>query len=173
MDSVFQPLNNWSLDDRDSSEVKRAKWCSVRSLIIPMVDYQNSMTAKRESDLLIKRAINNGNCTKWSAIWAEIIQVILKSNERAAQVRFEVTSIISAQNCTTWGSITTLLHSFLNRPNTGLGQFKYFIDAVLSWFEIKFTHFLWGKIRVLKTKVAKFTTWFSLFFIFLQFDFLL
>ena len=66
-----------------------------------MVDYQNRMTAKRESDLLIKRAINNGNCTKWSAIWAEIIQVISKSNERAAQVRFEVTSIISAQNCTT------------------------------------------------------------------------
>ena len=27
-----------------------------------------------------------------------------------------------------------LLHPFWNRPNTGLGRFKYFIDAVLSWF---------------------------------------
>ena len=38
--------------------------------------------------------INNGNCTEWSAIWAEIIRVISKSNERAARVRFEITSMI-------------------------------------------------------------------------------
>ena len=63
------------------------------------------------------------NWTEWSAIWAEII------------------SMISDQNCTTRGSITTLLHPFWNRLNTGLGQFKYFIDAVLSRFEIKFIHF--------------------------------
>ena len=53
------------------------------------------------------------------------------------------------QNCTTRGSITTLTHTFWNRPNTGLGQFKYFIDAVLSRFEFKFIHFFsffffWG-----------------------------
>ena len=30
--------------------------------------------------------------------------------------------------------MTTLLHPFWNCPNTGLGQFKYFIDAVLSRF---------------------------------------
>ena len=51
---------------------------------------------------------------------------------------FEITSMISDQNCTTWDSITTLLHPFWNCPITGLGQFKYFTDAVLSWFEIKF-----------------------------------
>ena len=44
-------------------------------------------------------------------------------------------------NCMTQGSINTLLHPFGNRPNTGLGQFKYFIDAVLSRFEIKFILF--------------------------------
>ena len=55
---------------------------------------------------------------------------------------FFFTSMISNQNCTTWGSITTLLHPFWNCPNTGLGQFKYFIDAVLSRSEIKVTHFL-------------------------------
>ena len=68
-------------------------------------------------------------------------------------VQFEIKSMISDQNCSTWGSITTLLHPFKNRPKTGLGQFLYFIDAVLSWFEIKFIHFLGGKIRVLESFV--------------------
>ena len=45
--------------------------------------------------------------------------------------------MISDQNCTTRGSITALLHPVWNRPNTWLGQLKYFIDAVLSQFEIK------------------------------------
>ena len=31
-------------------------------------------------------------------------------------------------------SITTLLNPFWNRQNTGLGQFKYFIDAELRRF---------------------------------------
>ena len=57
---------------------------------------------------------------------------------------FEITSMISGQNCTTQGSITTLLHPFWNCPNTGLGQFKYFINVVLSRFEIKFIFFFWG-----------------------------
>ena len=82
-----------------------------------------------------------GNWTEWSEILAEIICVISKSNERAAQVRLVITSMISDQNCTTRGSITTLLHPFWNRLNTGLGQFKYFIDAILSRFEIKFILF--------------------------------
>ena len=47
-----------------------------------------------------------------SAIWAEIIQVISKSNELIAQVQFEITSMISDQNYTTQGSITTLSHPF-------------------------------------------------------------
>ena len=121
-------------------------------------------------DLVI---INNGNWTEWSAIWAEIIRMISKLNEHTVQVWFEITSMISDQNCTTQSSITTLLHPFWNHPNTGFGQFKYFIDAVLSWLEIKFIHFCGEKIRILKTKVAKFATWYSLSFIFLQFDWLL
>ena len=59
--------------------------------------------------------VNNGNWTEWSAIWSEIIRVISKLNERAARVRFEITSMISDQNCTTRSSITTLLHPFWNR----------------------------------------------------------
>ena len=62
----------------------------------------------------------------------------------------------------TQGSINTLLHPFGNCPNTELGQFKYFIDAVQSRFEIKFILFFFGggggEIRVLETKVAKFAT---------------
>ena len=121
-------------------------------------------------DLVI---INKSNWTEWSAIWAEIIRMISKSNKHTVQVWFEITSMISDQNCTTQSSITTLLHPFWNRPNTGFGQFKYFIDAVLSWFEIKFIHFWGGKNMSLEIKVAKFATWYSLSFIFLQFDWLL
>ena len=81
--------------------------------------------------------------------------MISKSNERAAQVRFEITRMISDQNCTTRGSITTLLHPFQNcRLNTGLGQFKHFIDAILSRSEIKFMSiFLGEKVRVKKQKL--------------------
>ena len=45
-------------------------------------------------------------------IRSEIIRVISKSNERAARVRFEITSMISDQNCTPLSSITTLLNPF-------------------------------------------------------------
>ena len=102
-------------------------------------------------------AIYNGNWTEWSAIWAEIIRVISKSIERAARLWFEITSMISYQNCTIArrGSITTLLRPFWNRPNTGLGHFKYFIDAALSRFEIKFIHFLGGKSKSFRNKSSK------------------
>ena len=40
--------------------------------------------------------INNGNWTEWRAIWSEIICVISKSNERAARVRFDITTTITA-----------------------------------------------------------------------------
>ena len=46
-----------------------------------------------------KVAIYNGNWTEWSAIWTEIIYVILKSD----------------QNCKTRNSITILLQPFWNR----------------------------------------------------------
>ena len=59
-------------------------------------------------------ALFYGNWTEWSAIWSEIIRVISKSNERATQVRFEITSMILDQNCTTRSSITNLLHPFWN-----------------------------------------------------------
>ena len=45
--------------------------------------------------------VYNGNCTEWSAIWCEIKRVITKSHDRAAGVRFVITSLISHQNCTT------------------------------------------------------------------------
>ena len=66
----------------------------------------------------------------------------------------EITSKISDKNCMTWGS-TTLLHPFWNHPNTGLDTFKYFIDAVLSWSEIKFIHFLEGKSKSFGNKSCK------------------
>ena len=72
-----------------------------------------------------------------------------------ARVPFEITSMISDQNCTTQGSITTLLHPFWSCSNTGHCQFKYLIDAVLSWFEIKFILILGGKNNSFGNKGSK------------------
>ena len=75
-----------------------------------------------------------------SGMWFRLKSFVWFQN----RVWFVIKSMISDQNYMTWGSITTLLHPFWNHPNTGLGQFKYSIDAGLSWFEIKFIHF-WGR----------------------------
>jgi len=72
--------------------------------------------------LNFKLIINN-------AIWSVIIQVISKLNEHAAQVQFEITSMISDQNCTILSSIATLLlTSIFDR----FSQYQYFIDPVIS-----------------------------------------
>ena len=84
--------------------------------------------------------VNNGNWTEWSAIWSEIIRVISKSNERAARVRFEITSMISDQNCTTRSSITTLLDPFWNRTINSL-QCKHKNYKILDCTNIKFIFF--------------------------------
>ena len=110
---------------------------------------------RQQINTVFLKLINNGNWTEWSAIWAEIMRVISKLNEHAARVRFEITSMILDQNCTTRGSITTLLNPFWNRPNKGLGQFKYFINTILSRFEIKFIHFLGGKNKSFGNKSCK------------------
>ena len=88
-------------------------------------------------------ALNNGNWTEWSAIWAEIIGVISKLNERALQVWFEITSMISDQNT----SILKLL-----KYRTWSVQIY---DAVLSWCEIKFIRFLVGKSKSFGNKSCK------------------
>ena len=121
-------------------------------------------------DLVI---INNGNWTEWSAIWA------LNNTHDFKMEWAHCASLIWNHKYDFRPKLhntkfnTTLLHPFWNRPNTGFGQFKYFIDAVLSWFEIKFIHFWGGGNMSLEIKVAKFATWYSLSFIFLQFDWLL
>ena len=62
--------------------------------------------------------------------------LISKSNERAARVRFEITSMISDQNCTTQSSITTLLHPFTDHTNyciakiQDFSQCQYLVDPV-------------------------------------------
>ena len=47
-------------------------------------------------------------------IWFEIIRVFFKSDERAARVRFEITSMISDQNFMTRSLSTTLLQPLWN-----------------------------------------------------------
>ena len=88
-------------------------------------------------------ALNSGNWTEWSAIWAEIIRVISKLNKHAVQVWFEITSMISDQNT----SILKLL-----KYRTWSVQIY---DAVLSWCEIKFIHFSVGKSKSFGNKSCK------------------
>ena len=85
-----------------------ADWIHTVCSYIPCVKWEIRLYTCR---FLI---INNGNWTEWSAIWSEIMRVISKSNECAAQVWFEITSMISDQNCMTPSSIATLLHPFWN-----------------------------------------------------------
>ena len=99
--------------------------------------------------------INNGNWTEWSAIWAEIIHVIWKSNGHTVRVQFEITSMISDQNCTKQGSITTLLHPFWNHPNRGLGQFKCFIRCSIELVWNLIHHFWRGKSKSFGNKSCK------------------
>ena len=136
----------------------------VRDIHVRIGCYANYLRYASWIDEPNDDTINNSNWTEWSGIWAEIIRVISKSNERAAWVQFEITSMISDQNCTTRGSITTLLHPFWNHPNTGLGKFKYFIDAVLSWSEMKFIHFWGGKSKSFGNKSCK--IWHMILFVF-------
>ena len=58
--------------------------------------YPLMITALR-SWLISGLKVNNGNWTEWSAVWSEIIRVILKSDKSVARVGFESTSMISDQ----------------------------------------------------------------------------
>ena len=77
-------------------------------------------------------------------------------NRLSAQREFDLKSQVwSPTKIARRDSITTLLRPFWNRPNTGLGHFKYFIDAALSRFEIKFINFLGGKSKSFRNKSSK------------------
>ena len=126
-------------------------------------------------------SINNGNWTKWSAICAEIICVISNSNEHAAWVH-SVSSIWNHKydfrpklhdTRFNYHFITSILKS--PKYRTWQVQIFYCCSTELVWNEIHPFFFFGGggKVRVLETKVAKFATWYSLSFIFLQFDQLL
>ena len=101
--------------------------------------------------------MNNGNWTEWSAIWSEIICVISKSNERAAWVRFEITSMISDQNCN-YHLIKSILKShnfmalnfrfccivpssqFVKNSGTGKALTSYLVCKMMSCDENSFKH---------------------------------
>ena len=67
-----------------------------------------------------------------SGVWAGIVRVIWNHKYGFRP------------NCTTGGQLPFLLYPFWNCSNNGLAQFRYFIDAVLSRFEITFILFFWG-----------------------------
>ena len=120
----------------------------------------------------LKWMIWNGNWTEWSAIWDEIICMISKSNERAARIWFEIT----------WLQTKIAQHEIqlpLYYIHFEIAQIQDLVSSNILlmqyWAGLKLNSSIFWveKIRVLETKVAKFTTWYSLSFIFLQFDRLL
>ena len=100
----FEPTTPWHVAAPPKWAAKRATYCA-----------QQYCDMLRWHVAIVLPGLYNGNWTEWSAIWSEIIRVISKSNERAARVWFQITSMISDQNCTTRSSIATLLHPFWNR----------------------------------------------------------
>ena len=97
--------------------------------------------------VIINFVIYNGNWTEWSAIWSEIVRGISKSEERAARVRFEITSMISDQNCTTPSSITTLLQPFWNRRIQSVPIFYEASEDIASqsWKNLQICMVGWGR----------------------------
>ena len=119
----------------------------------------------RIQDIFSKQSYNNnGNWTEWSAIWAKIIRVIWNH-------KYDFRPKL---HCTRFNYhfITSILKS--PKYRTRSVQIFYWCSTELVWNYIHL-FFFWGGggTRVLETKVAKFATWYSLSFIFLQLDWLL
>ena len=117
--------------------------------------------------------INNGNSTKWSAIWAEIISVI--QNQTSAQHEFNLKSQVWFQTKIAWQEVQLPLY-YIHFEITQIQDLvSSNILLMQYWAGLKLNSSIFGgeKVRVLETKVAKFATWYSLSFIFLQFDQLL
>ena len=119
----------------------------------------------RIQDIFSKQSYNNnGNWTEWSAIWAKIIRVIWNH-------KYDFRPKL---HCTRFNYhfITSILKS--PKYRTRSVQIFYWCSTELVWNYIHLFFFLGGgETRVLETKVAKFATWYSLSFIFLQLDWLL
>ena len=119
----------------------------------------------RIQDIFSKQSYNNnGNWTEWSAIWAKIIRVIWNH-------KYDFRPKL---HCTRFNYhfITSILKS--PKYRTRSVQIFYWCSTELVWNYIHLFFFGGGgETRVLETKVAKFATWYSLSFIFLQLDWLL
>ena len=122
----------------------------------------------------LKWMIWNGNWTEWSAIWDEIICMISKSNKRAA-LKFDLKSQVWLQTKIAQHEIQLPLYYI----HFEIAQIQDLVSSNILlmqyWAGLKLNSSIFWveKIRVLETKVAKFTIWYSLSFIFLQFDRLL
>ena len=78
---------------------------------------------------IVAVVIYSGNWTEWSAIWSEIIHVIWKPHERAAQVQFEVTSMISDKT----RHEVQLPFYYSYSEIAEFSHYQYCIDQVEKW----------------------------------------
>ena len=75
-------------------------------------------------------------------------------NQMSLQCEFDLKSQVWFQTKIAWHEVQLPLY-YIHFEITGLGKFKYFIDAVLSWSEMKFIHFLGGKSKSFGNKSCK------------------
>ena len=142
--------NLWKWGESLSRKYNKWLWLECRTWSFSVESYALTIKALR---LSIKTGNHEMIYNRAILVWNYSCD--FKLNLRCALVQFWNHAYDFSPNCTPLSSITTSLQPFLSRPNTGLGQFKCFIDAVLSWFEIDFIHFLWGKNRSFENKSCK------------------
>ena len=102
------------------SNMRATDWCvsGVRDVAERLMEevYVHSCPKSIGRDFhLLNMRISPRQNEEWLlnfVIWSDSIRVILKSDKRAARVRFEITILMSDQNCTTRSSIITLLQPF-------------------------------------------------------------
>ena len=87
------------------------------------------------------------------------VQFLLKSyawfqTQTSAQREFDLKSQVWFQTKIAWHEVQLPLY-YIHFEITGLGKFKYFIDAVLSWSEMKFIHFFGWKSKSFGNKSCK------------------
>jgi len=88
-----------------SSEELWRSWRMLSSTANTLLDLHNS-SDDTQPHLTIVNYVNNGNRTEWSAIWSEVIYMILKSEfESQSQVRFPAN-----HNCMKQSSILLLYY---------------------------------------------------------------
>ena len=106
--------------------------------ILTRFDPDNKSAVLREKIRLVCHSLYTDYRRRAWKIWAKILKTHKAYRRESGLVKTITYMLREVSECVfrvlNNSSFQALLNPFWNRPNTGLGRFKYFIDAVLSWF---------------------------------------